>query len=382
MIFDLDLWPLTTWTYEGFHINKPSLALIRLQLFKWGHFHIFSLSYNLTSDDLWPWYKTFDHINKWGFPCCMYDPTLVEIHQSMWKLEPNVNPFSKQTTTTTDKMLNITDSTFFNSSVDTVNTSNPFSILSSLDDNSLSDVDLSSTNPLSTSSPVKVSSCTNLTSRNPVATPVVPPTRLKKSTDGWKVVSKNDKHRGQYDNLSSKNTSTITPCINVPTFSNKDQPASKHQNGTASTISLKPPRSNMKTSGSRLDISVINCFSAKGKVAVLEAFIHEQHSDILSGTDSWLNDSIASTEIFPDHICKSSRKDRNLNGGGVFITVNKKRSFASGNWIHLVPGFFEEPDHLDWKFLQASNGKTKIETKLNKDQKYRHVTLHHSWWRF
>ena len=56
-------------------------------------FSHFSLSYNLTSDDLWPWYMTFDLINKWGFPCCIYDPTLVEIHQSMWKIQPNVNHF-------------------------------------------------------------------------------------------------------------------------------------------------------------------------------------------------------------------------------------------------------------------------------------------------
>ena len=146
MTFDLDLWPSTAWTYEGFpdYINKPSLVQIGLQLFKWSHCHIFNLSNNLTSDDLWPWYMTFDcmniwrftyyinkpslvqiglstfqmrpfsHfqpilyltsdelwpwymtsdlINKWGFPCCIYDPTLVEIHQSMWKTEPNVSPF-------------------------------------------------------------------------------------------------------------------------------------------------------------------------------------------------------------------------------------------------------------------------------------------------
>ena len=79
-------------------INKPSLVPIGLQLFKWGHFHIFSPSYNLTSDDLWSWQVTFDLINKWGFPCCIYDPTLVETHQSMWKVEPNVNLFSQQTT--------------------------------------------------------------------------------------------------------------------------------------------------------------------------------------------------------------------------------------------------------------------------------------------
>ena len=74
-------------------MNKPSLVSIRLQLFKWGHFHIFILSYNLTSDDLWPWHVTFDLINKWGSPCWINDPTLDEIHQSMWKIEPNVNPF-------------------------------------------------------------------------------------------------------------------------------------------------------------------------------------------------------------------------------------------------------------------------------------------------
>ena len=90
-----DLWP---W-YMSFD-HKTPLVAIRLKLFKWGHFYIFSLSYNLTSHDLWPWYVTFDFINKWGFPCCIYDPTLVEIHQCMWKVEPNVNLFSQQTTAT------------------------------------------------------------------------------------------------------------------------------------------------------------------------------------------------------------------------------------------------------------------------------------------
>ena len=104
---DLDgLWPwfvtfdrLNIWRLP-YYINKPSLVQIELKLFKWGNFHIFSLSYNLTLDDLWPWYMTFDLINKWGFPCCIFDPTLVEIHHSMWKIEPNVNPFSQQTTST------------------------------------------------------------------------------------------------------------------------------------------------------------------------------------------------------------------------------------------------------------------------------------------
>ena len=95
-----DLWPwymtfdcMNIWRFTYF-INKSSLVPIGLQLFKWGHFLIFSPSYNLNSDDLWPWYMTFDLSNKWGFPCYIFDPTLIEIHQSMWKIEPNVNPFS------------------------------------------------------------------------------------------------------------------------------------------------------------------------------------------------------------------------------------------------------------------------------------------------
>ena len=108
-----DLWPWYM-TFDhmniqrvSYCINRPSLLPIRLKLFKWGHLYIFSLSYSLTSDDLWPWYVTLDLINKSGFPSCIYDPTLVEIHQSMWKLEPNINLFSQQTTTTTDNNNNI-----------------------------------------------------------------------------------------------------------------------------------------------------------------------------------------------------------------------------------------------------------------------------------
>ena len=105
---DLRPWYMTfdqmnIWRFP-YYINKPSLVPIELQLFKWGHFHIFSLSYNLTTDDLWPWYVTFDLINKWKLPRCIYDPTLVEIHQSMWKLEPHVNLFSQQQQQTTDNI--------------------------------------------------------------------------------------------------------------------------------------------------------------------------------------------------------------------------------------------------------------------------------------
>ena len=67
-ILQLDLrWPLTAWTYEGSHIISINQVWFQsdFNFFKWDHFRSFSLFYNLTSDDLWPWYVTFDIINKW-----------------------------------------------------------------------------------------------------------------------------------------------------------------------------------------------------------------------------------------------------------------------------------------------------------------------------
>ena len=101
MTFGLGMWPLTSSTNEG--------TMWHLWL-KFGSIEAKCtwLSYNLTSYDLWPWYVTYDLINKCGFLCCTYDPSLVEIHQSMRKVEANVNPFSQQTTTTTvDKVIPI-----------------------------------------------------------------------------------------------------------------------------------------------------------------------------------------------------------------------------------------------------------------------------------
>ena len=42
---------MNIWRFP-YYINKPSLVSNRFQLFKWSHFHIFSLSYNFTSSDL------------------------------------------------------------------------------------------------------------------------------------------------------------------------------------------------------------------------------------------------------------------------------------------------------------------------------------------
>ena len=73
MTFDLNMWPLTSLLYKGSHVASMTQVWFQLDFnfsnesnftfsayFKWEQFYIFSLSYNLTSDDLWPWYVTLN----------------------------------------------------------------------------------------------------------------------------------------------------------------------------------------------------------------------------------------------------------------------------------------------------------------------------------
>ena len=83
---DLVIWTLTLWTWKFPHyIIKPSFVPIRLQLFKWGEFYIFSPSYTMTLDDLWPWYVTFDGMNIWSIPYYINKPSLVTIRLQLFK---------------------------------------------------------------------------------------------------------------------------------------------------------------------------------------------------------------------------------------------------------------------------------------------------------
>jgi len=48
-------------------------------------------------------------------------------------------------------------------------------------------------------------------------------------------------------------------------------------------------------------------------------FLNEHKADIVMGCESHLDDSIKSPELLPANY--SIRKDRNLGGGGVFISI-------------------------------------------------------------
>ena len=91
-----DLWPqyvtLTSSTSEGSHFTSINQVWSQsdIQLFKRdsnNENQIFSP--NLTSDDPWPWYVTFDLINIWRNPYCIFDRSLVVIGLKLFKGDLN-----------------------------------------------------------------------------------------------------------------------------------------------------------------------------------------------------------------------------------------------------------------------------------------------------
>ena len=67
-----------------------------------------------------------------------------------------------------------------------------------------------------------------------------------------------------------------------------------------------------------LSISVANFCSVKNKQAELQAFLVTHNLNI---TESYLDNSISNSELFPSHY-QVYQKDRNIHGGGAFILVN------------------------------------------------------------
>ncbi|CAG2231580.1 unnamed protein product [Mytilus edulis] len=74
----------------------------------------------------------------------------------------------------------------------------------------------------------------------------------------------------------------------------------------------------------QMKVMVVNCrslISDKKKVE-LQNLIETHKPDIILGTESHLDNTIASSEVFPDQFQNPYRKDRKLGEGGVFIAVD------------------------------------------------------------
>ena len=86
MILDLGAWPLTSLTYKGTFIASLTKVWFQsyFQLFK-GDSNNKNQNFppNLVSDDLWPWYVTFDLINIWRNPYYLW-PTHLLVNIGKW----------------------------------------------------------------------------------------------------------------------------------------------------------------------------------------------------------------------------------------------------------------------------------------------------------
>lgn len=60
----------------------------------------------------------------------------------------------------------------------------------------------------------------------------------------------------------------------------------------------------------------------KNKIEEFNGLIHIFNPDFIFGTESWLDETILNSEIFPPTY-DVYRKDRNCHGGGVFLLANK-----------------------------------------------------------
>ena len=67
---------------------------------------------------------------------------------------------------------------------------------------------------------------------------------------------------------------------------------------------------------------IINCRSLRGKLAAFQATVDYIQPDCILGCESWLDSSVSSSEILPPAY-DVIRKDRNCEGGGVFIATKK-----------------------------------------------------------
>ena len=83
-----------------------------------------------------------------------------------------------------------------------------------------------------------------------------------------------------------------------------------------------PIRRPERTNPNNWRYMIINCRSLRGKVAAFQATVDYIQPDCILGCESWLDSSVSSSEIFL-RAYDVIRKDRNCEGGGVFIATKK-----------------------------------------------------------
>ena len=98
-----------------------------------------------------------------------------------------------------------------------------------------------------------------------------------------------------------------------------------------------------------MKLAIINCRSIVNKCTELEALLHVQNVDLLIGTESYLDETVLSSEVFPSQYTVY-RQDRNRHGGGVFILV---RSDIPSSLIHVSKSIEQIWVHIQKQHKQS-----------------------------
>jgi exonuclease III len=137
--------------------------------------------------------------------------------------------------------------------------------------------------------------------------------------------------------VEDDNTGEDYPKTSTPTDPNSEHKFRK----------FSPP----KNRKNKISAMVINCNGLKGikKQAAFRAAVEHHNPDIIMGCESKISPNIATYSVFPENYT-FYRKDRNENGGGVFLAV--RDAIISADIPDLNPDC-----EVVWASLQFSNSK-------------------------
>ena len=91
---------------------------------------------------------------------------------------------------------------------------------------------------------------------------------------------------------------------------------------TSSPIDKEQPKHKVNPKKDNLRVLVINFQGLRSKEEAFAACLENHNPDLVIGTESWLDNTVLDSEVFPPNY-SMSRRDRNSNtgGGGVFVVV-------------------------------------------------------------
>ena len=159
----------------------------------------------------------------------------------------------------------------------------------------------------------------------------------------------------RYEILNSRRLSSVDSYSSIPSVDSSFSPSAfsspKPRLNSVSTSQNETSKSSaeqyQKKKRNNFRVLVMNCQSIRNKRSELNESIEYVKPDAIIGCESWLASEHKNCEIFPEGYNKNVfRKDRNKNGGGVFISVHD-----TFNTVTVESG--ENDCELQWTEVQT-----------------------------